>query len=82
MIPLHSESVKYSVMSDSLQPLECSPPDASVHGVLQQELWGGLPFPSPENLPDTGVKPPSPALQVNSLQSEPLGKSHSAFDAG
>ena len=48
----------------------------------RQEHWSGLPFPSPENLPDTGVKPPSPALQVNSLQSEPLGKSHSAFDAG
>ena len=29
-----------------------------------------------------GVKPLSPALQVDSLQSETLGKSHSAFGAG
>ena len=35
------------MVSDSLQPLGCGPPDSSVHGVLQQEHWSGLPFPSP-----------------------------------
>ena len=33
----------------------------------RQEYWSGLPFPSPENLPDPGIKPRSPALQVGSL---------------
>ena len=28
----------------------------------RQEYWSGLPFPSPDNLPDPGIKPTSPAL--------------------
>ena len=34
----------------------------------------GLPFPSPGDLPDLGIEPRSPALQVDSLPAEPLGK--------
>ena len=30
----------------------------------RQEYWSGLPFPSPGNLPDPGIEPGSPALQV------------------
>ena len=41
----------------------------------RQECWSGLPFPSPGDLPDLGIKPESPALQVDSLPSEPLGMS-------
>ena len=37
----------------------------------RQEYWSGLPFTSPVDLPDSGMKPGSPALQVDSLQSEP-----------
>ena len=36
----------------------------------RQEYWSGLPFPSPGDLPNPGIKPTSPAslaLQVNSL---------------
>ena len=40
----------------------------------QQEYWSGLPFPSPGDFPDPRIKPWSPALQVDSLQSEPPGK--------
>ena len=40
----------------------------------RQEYWSGLPFPSPEELLDPGIKPGSPALQVDSLPSEPPGK--------
>ena len=28
----------------------------------KQEYWSGLPFPSPEDLPDPGIKPGSPTL--------------------
>ena len=49
----------------------CSLPGSSVHGVLQQEYWTGLPFPSPGDLPDAGIKPGSPALQADVLPSEP-----------
>ena len=38
------------------------------------EYWSGLPFPSPEYLPDPGIKPGSPALQVDSFLPEPPGK--------
>jgi len=37
----------------------------------RQEYWSGLPFPSPGDLPDPGIKPRSPALQADALTSEP-----------
>ena len=40
----------------------------------KQEYWSGLPCPTPRDLPDPGIKPRSPALQVDSLPSEPPGK--------
>ena len=42
-------------------------------GFSSQEYWRGVPFPSPGDLPNPGIKPGSPALQVDSLPSEPLG---------
>ena len=43
----------------------------------KQEDWSELPFPSPGDLPDPGVKPKYPALQADSLPSEPPGGSQS-----
>ena len=40
----------------------------------RQEYWNGLPFPSPRGLPDPGIELRPPALQVDSLASEPPGK--------
>ena len=42
-------------------------------GFSRQEYWSGLPFPSPGDLPDPGLKPGSPALHVDALPSEPPG---------
>ena len=39
----------------------------------KQEYWSGLPFPSPEDLPDPGIEPVSPALWADALLSEPPG---------
>ena len=36
----------------------------------KQEYWSGLPFPSPEDLPDPGIKPGSPTLQADCLPAE------------
>ena len=36
--------------------------------------WNGLPFPSPGDLPNPGIKPMSRTLQVDSLPAEPQGK--------
>ena len=48
------------------------------HGLFVEfsrpEYWSGWPFPSPEDLPNPGIKPWFPALQVDSLPAEPLGK--------
>ena len=43
-------------------------------GFSRQEYWSGLPFPSPGDLPDPGIKPRSPALQADALPSEPVEK--------
>ena len=40
----------------------------------RQKYWSGLPFPSPEDLPDLGIEPRSYALQADSSPSEPPGK--------
>ena len=37
-------------------------------GFSRQGYWSGLPFPSPGDLPNPGIKPRSPALQADSLQ--------------
>ena len=39
-------------------------------GFSRQEYWSGLPFPSPGDLPDPGIEPRSPTLQVDSLLNE------------
>ena len=43
-------------------------------GFSRQEYWSGLPFPSPGDLRDPRIEPGSPALQADSLPSEPPGK--------
>ena len=45
-------------------------------GFSRQEYWSELLFPSPAALPDPGIKPGSPALQADTLPSEPPGKPH------
>ena len=42
-------------------------------GVPRQEYWSGLPFPSPESLPDLGTEPRSPAVAGRFFITIPLG---------
>ena len=51
--------------------MDCSSPGSSVHEFSRQEYWSRLPFPSPGDLPNPGIKPKSPTLQADSLLSEP-----------
>ena len=55
-----------------------SPPCSSLSmGFSRQEYWSSLPCPPPgRDLPDPGIEPGSPALQADSLLSEPPGKPH------
>ena len=43
-------------------------------GFSRQHYWSGLPFPSPGDLPNPGIKLGSPALHEDVLSSEPPGK--------
>ena len=43
-------------------------------GFSRQEYWSVLPSPSPGDLPNSGIEPGSPALEADTLTSEPLGK--------
>ena len=58
--------------------MDCSPPGSSVHGFSRQGYWDGLPFPSPGDLPDPGIKSTSLALAGRFLTTEPSGQS--SFD--
>ena len=47
----------------TLWTVACQAPPSM--GFSGQSYWSGLPFPSPEALPNTGIEPGSPALQAN-----------------
>ena len=55
-------------------PMDCSPPGSSVHGISQARILEWLPFPPPGDLPDPGIKPASPALAGGFFAIEPPGK--------
>ena len=62
------------VLVAHLSPTVCDPNDCSLPGRFsRQEHWTGLPLPPPGDLPNPGVKPRSPALQVDSLLAEAPG---------
>ena len=64
-VPSHFSLVQLFV---TLWTVACQAPLSM--GIPRQEYWSGLPFPSPGDLPDPGIKPVShaaPALQANSL---------------
>ena len=56
-------------------PMDYNSPGSSVHGDSPGKNTGELPCPTPRDLPNPGIKPWSPALQVDSLPSELPGKS-------
>ena len=69
-----SEKWSRSVVSDSATPWTVAYQAPPSMGFSRQEYWSGLPFPSSGDLPDPGIEPRSPALQADTLPSEPPGK--------
>ena len=55
-------------------PMGCSLPGSFIHGILQARILEWVAIPSLGGLPNPGIEPRSPALQVDSLLSEPPGK--------
>ena len=75
---MRDESVKVLVAQSCptlCNPMVCSLTGFSLSmGFSRQDCCSGLPFPSPGVLPDPGIEPRSPAMQTDSLPSEPPGK--------
>ena len=78
--PLASSScvLSHSAVSNSAISWTVSPPGSPVPGVLQARTleWVAIPFPG--GLPDQRTEPMSPAMQADSLPSEPPGKPQEA----
>ena len=67
------------VMSDSATPWTITHQVPLSMEFSRQEYWSGLPFPSPEDLPDPGVEltsPASPELARDTFTTVPPGKPH------
>ena len=80
---MHFVILRNTLCSKSLQScltlcnaMDCSPPDCSIHGILQDsgEYWSGLPCSPPGDFPNPEIELRSPTLQANFLSSEPPGK--------
>ena len=56
------------------RPTLCNPMYYIVYGILLARILEWVAIPSPGDLPNPGIKPGSPALQADSLPSEPPGK--------
>ena len=72
-------AIKRKAKSLSCVPLSATPWTVAYQaplsmGFFRQGYWRGLPFPSPGDLPNPGIKSRSPTLQA--LPSEPPGKPH------
>ena len=64
------------------EPMDCTRQSPLSMGFPRQEYWSGLPFPSPGDLPDSGIEPASlvsPELQVDSLSLSHLGTQATLF---
>ena len=68
---VHAHTLRHIPVCD---PMTVAPQAPLSMGFPRQENRSGLPFPSPGNLSDPGIKPGSPALQADALLSEPPGK--------
>ena len=72
--PLEKEMATHPSMFAWETPWTIAHQPPLTRGFPRQEYWRGLPFPSPRDLPDSGIKTVSPALQGDSLITEPSMK--------
>ena len=70
----HKVKVKVSQSCLTLcNPMDCSPPGSSIHGILKARILEWIAVLFSQDLPNPGIEPRSPALQADSLPSEPPG---------
>ena len=66
------------LMSNFLDPMDCSLPGSSAHGISQARILEWVPFPTSGDLPDPGIKPASPVspdMAYGFFTTVPPGKS-------
>ena len=68
----HAQSLSHVYLF--CDPMDCSPPGSSVHGISQARILDGLPLASPGDLPNPGIESASPALADRFFTTEPPGK--------
>ena len=66
--------VSLSVVSDFVTPWTVAHQTPLSIEFFRQEYWSGLPCPPPGDPPNPGIELESPALQADSLLTEPSGK--------
>ena len=69
---LHARSLQLCLTL--CNPMNYSLPRSSVHGILQARILKWVAMPTSKDLPNPGIELGSPALQVDPLPPEPLGK--------
>ena len=76
--PLFYHNKLYCLASQSCptlcDPMHCSPPGSSVHGILQVRILEWVAISLSRGSSPPGIEPRSPTLQADSLPSEPTGK--------
>ena len=65
-----------SVLSNSLDPMDCGPPGSSVHGIFQARIleWGAISSSRGRRKFNPGIEPESSALAGGFFTTEPPGK--------
>ena len=71
---LKSESEVAQSCPTLWNPVDCSQPGFSVHGILQSRILEWVTISLSGDLPNPGIEPRSPALEADALTSEPTGK--------
>ena len=71
---MHGDGLVTQSCPTLCDPTDCSPPGFSVHGILQARILEWVAMPSSGDLPGPEIESRSPALQVDSLPSEPRAK--------
>ena len=69
----HESEVTQSCLT-FCNPMDCSPPGSSVHGIPQTRILDWVAVPSFRDLPDPEIEPASPDWQVDSLPLAPPGR--------
>ena len=71
---IYDDGLVAKVVYDSCDPMDCSLPDSSVHGISQARILEGVAISFSRGSSNSGIEPRPPELQVDYLSAEPSRK--------